>query len=199
MRSGTPGRIEQSQVGRIPKSAFQNEALCRRDALRGALLRPRSPRYVPYRQAPCVLASHSRITPRRRTVILKRALNRSIISLVYRGADVETHARSTSANCCRHCVRNHVRSDCAQFQPPARCVSSVGRFKRGSSLQRRSRTVRNRRARCPGARHGDDRAHAQPASRRQGRSRPDRTSTSNRRVGEHRSTWPGASHADLDS
>ena len=58
-----------------PMNSLQNEALCRRDALSGALRRPRSPRYARHIEAPCVLASHSPSAPRRRTVVLQRVLS----------------------------------------------------------------------------------------------------------------------------
>ncbi len=47
-------------------NSSQNEAWCRRAALGGTMPRPQSHPYPPGTSAPCVLASHSPITPRRR-------------------------------------------------------------------------------------------------------------------------------------
>jgi hypothetical protein len=52
-------------------SPSHDEALCRRAALGGALPRPQSRPYLFDTDAPCVLASHSPITPRRRGIVME--------------------------------------------------------------------------------------------------------------------------------
>ena len=64
------------------KSSNHNEAGCRRDALRGTLLRPRSRPYV-HMGASCVLAAHSRSAPRPTSVIVIRALRERLAVLAF--------------------------------------------------------------------------------------------------------------------